>query len=125
MLDTASDLHVLTASHHAHGTIVDCLKTRRTVAIQRDPAGLNGDIGHQRRDACDVKTLFPLLLDAAPANVLDQVSIDLRAINECSHQTGGEFVSPNVTKGSVDRMSFGDGSPDGIDDDSTPHNGSS
>ena len=46
------------------------------------PARLDGQVGDQRGDPGDVEALLPLLLDAAPADVLDQMRVDPRPLDE-------------------------------------------
>ena len=72
VFDAAGQLDILATGHDAHCRIIDRLQARCTIAINRDAPGFDRQPGHQQGDPGDVESLFALLLDTAPANVLDE-----------------------------------------------------
>ena len=98
-LDPARDHDVGLAGHDLHRGEVESLQSRGAHPVHaRARDGLR-ESGDQGREAPDVQALLVDLGHAAEDDVLDQLGLDPRAVDERPQREGGQVVRPPVLQG--------------------------
>ena len=85
------------------------------------PAVSFGQSGDQRRDPRDVVPLLPLLLNAAPAHVLDRSRVDAGALHQRLDDVRRQVVGADVAIVSLVRGRAPDRRAGGVDDHGLAH----